>query len=64
VEPETARELGHAGFALTLAKRQKERRRAIDRADGVAVENHPARPVQGWPPRAPNPMLRFATASP
>src|SRR4029077_12863814 len=64
VEPETARQFGDTGFALALAEREEERRRPVDRADGVAVEDHPARPVQDWPPRAPNPMLRCVAPSP
>ena len=45
VQAEPAGELGHAGLALALAEGEQERRRAIDRADRVAVEDHrrPAR---------------------
>ena len=46
VQPEPAGELGHAGLALALAEGEQERRRPIDRADRVAVEDHAARPVQ------------------
>ena len=44
--PEPAGELGHAGLALALAEGEQQRRRPVDRADGVAVEDHAARPVQ------------------
>ena len=53
--PEPAGELGHAGLALALAKREEERRRAIDRPDGVPVEGHrrassvsAVQPAVGW----------------
>ena len=46
VQPEPARELGHPGLALALAEGEQECRGPIDRSDGVAVEDHPARPVQ------------------
>ncbi len=46
VQPEPARELGDAGLALALAEGEQEGRRPVDRPDGVAVEDHPARSVQ------------------
>ena len=47
--PEPARQLGHAGLALALAEGEQQGRRPVDRADRVAVEDHPARPVPGQP---------------
>ena len=46
VQPEAACELGHPGLALALAEREQQRGRPVDRADRVAVEDHPARSVQ------------------